>query len=313
MLLTPIPWAARVWALPFLTVLAPSERYHQERGKRHKTLTDWARQMLLQVRRWLPNREIVVVGDNTYAALDLLDRCRREAITFIVRLRLDAALYEPAPPRQPGAKGRPRVKGDRLPLLQQVLDDSNTEWRRVRVSEWYGQSERDVEIASGTAVWYHVGEPVVPIRWVLVRDPAGRFESRALACTDPSVDDEQILAWFIRRWRVETTFQEVRAHLGVETQRQWSDQAIQRTTPVLMGLFSMVTLLAHQQVLNETLTIRQAAWYRKTVPTFSDALASVRRQLWKETLFQMSSSDHDVQENQYYELRHIADLLCYAA
>jgi len=313
MLLTPIPWAARVWALPFLTVLAPSERYHQERDTRHKMLSDWARQMLLQVRRWLPDRDVVIVGDGTYAVLDLMDRCRREAITLIVRFRLDAGLYAPAPPRQPGMKGRPRVKGDRLPTLQQVLNDPHTVWQRVRVPQWYGQGEREVEIASATAVWYQIGKPVVPIRWVLIRDPKGRFESRALACTEPSAQPDQILAWFIRRWCVETTFQEVRAHLGVETQRQWNDNAIQRTTPVLMGLFSIVTLLADRIALSGALTIRQAAWYHKSVATFSDALAAVRRQLWTETLFQGSSSNDDMEINHDEWCQRIADVLCYAA
>jgi hypothetical protein len=313
LLLTPIPWAGKVWALPFLTLLAPSQRYCQERRRRHKTLSDWARQMILQTRHWWPDRDLVVVGDNTYAVLGLMDRCRRARATLIVRFRLDAALYEPAPSRRPGTKGRPRLKGDRLPSLQQVLNDPGTTWRRVHVPEWYGQGEREVEIASATAVWYHVGEPVVPIRWVLVRDPRGKFESRALACTDPSVDAEQILAWFIRRWRVETTFQEVRAHLGVETQRQWNDRAIQRTTPVLMGLFSIVTLLAHRIALRGALTIRQAAWYRKNVPTFSDALAVVRRQLWKQTLSQRSFSIHDITKTQDECIQRFADMLCYAA
>lgn len=140
---------------------------------------------------------------------------------------LDAALDEPAPPRPPRTKGRPRLKGDRLPTLRQVSDDSTTRWRHLRVPQWDGQGQRWVEIASATAVWYHVGEPIVPIRWILVRDRLGRFESRALGCTAPRWTLNKALAWFIRRW-------------CVETQRQWNDQAIQRTTPVLRGLFSIV-------------------------------------------------------------------------
>jgi hypothetical protein len=313
MLLAPIPWALRVWALPFLTALAPSERYHCQRGTPHKLLTDWARQMILQARRWLPDRDLVVVGDGTYAVLDLMDRCRRATVTLIVRFRLDGALYEPAPMRHPGTMGRPRLKGKRLPTLQQVLDDPKTSWRRVLLPQWYGQGERWVEIASETAVWYHIGEPVVPIRWVLVRDPNRQFESRALACTDPSADAERILSWFILRWQVETTFEEVRAHLGVETQRQWNDQAILRTTPVLMGLFSLVTLLAHRQFLDGALTIRQASWYRKMIPTFSDALASVRRQCWKEMIFNTSSLPHDIEKSPDGWMRRVSDILCYAA
>jgi DDE superfamily endonuclease len=140
-LLAPIPWASRVWALPFLSALAYSERYANEHGKRHKPLTEWAWQLLLLVRRWHPERKIVAVADRTYASLKLLDRCRRlsEPITFITRLRLDAALYEPAPPRRPGQMGRPRLKGERLPNLSLLARDPATEWTLITVADWYGK------------------------------------------------------------------------------------------------------------------------------------------------------------------------------
>ena len=314
MLLAWVPWAQRVWALPFLTVLAPSERYHQERGLRHKTLADWTRQMITQVRRWLPDRLLVVVADSSYAVLTLLDACRRlrPAVRFITRLRLDAALYEPAPPRAPGQVGRPRVKGKRLPTLEQVLHHPKTRWQKVTVPRWYSQGEREVEVVTGTGVWYHSGLPVVPIRWVLIRDPQGKFAPQALLCTDQNIEPVQILAWFVQRWQVETTFQEVRTHLGVETQRQWNDLAIQRTTPVLLGLFSLVTLLAHQQAAAGSLTVRQAAWYRKTTPTFSDALAAVRRQLWRYTYSCSSPEKGEGQKPTQAWLECVTETLCYA-
>jgi len=157
MLLTPIPWAKRVWALPFLTVLAPSERYCEKRKRAHKKLTDWARQMLLQVRRWLPGRKLVVVMDASFAAIDFLWQTAKLAnpITLIARFRLDAALYEPAPQRKPGQKGRPRKKGKRLPTLEQVLENTHTLWKTVVIPDWYGEGRREVEIASATAVWFH--------------------------------------------------------------------------------------------------------------------------------------------------------------
>ena len=282
MLLVPIPWAGRVWALPFLTALAPSERYCRERGRRHKKLTDWARQLALQAKRWLPDRALILVADSGFAALELLATLVRHGVTCVTRLRLDAALYEPAPPRRPGAVGRPRTKGPRLPTLAAVLADEETPWRRLTVPGWYGEADRVVEIRSDTAVWRHAGMPVVPIRWVLLRDPQRRFDPQALLCTDLAQDPLQIVRWFVQRWQLEVTFREVRDHLGVETQRQWSDRAIARTTPCLLGLFSIITLLAARLDHRARLRVSAAAWYRKERPTFSDALAAARRQFWAE-------------------------------
>lgn len=248
---------------------------------RHKSLTDWARQMIAQVRRWLPDRALVVVADSTYAALELLAAAvgLPQPVTMITRLRLDAALYDPAPAREPGKRGAPCKKGTRQPSLAQRLTDPKTSWERVNV-EWYGRTTRTVELASGTAVWYHSGLPVVPLRWVLIRDVQGKFDPQALLSTDLSLSAQQIVEWFVWRWQLSVTFEEARAHLGVETQRQWSELAIVRTTPALLGLFSLVTVFAHQLLQGQDLVARQAAWYQKKVPTFSDTLAFVRQQLW---------------------------------
>jgi DDE superfamily endonuclease len=268
MLLVPIPWTTRVWALPFLSALAPSERYAAARGKRHKKLTDWAWQLLLQVRRWYPQREIVAVADSTYASLKLLFRCRSlsRPVTFITRLRLDAALYEPAPPRRPGQIGRPRLKGERLPNLSVVAEDPATVWKPLMIANWYGSGRRMVEITSETAVWYSTGLFAVPLRWVLVRDPQGRFKTQALLCTDLKAAPRKILSWFVMRWQLEVTFQEMRRHLGFETQRQWSELAIRRTTPALLGSFSLVALFAHRRMTQTAGTFRRAAWYHKRHP-----------------------------------------------
>jgi hypothetical protein len=314
MLLVPIPWAGRSWALPFLTALAPSERYDQQRRRRHKALTDWARQLLLVVRRWWPDRALVAVADSSYAAIELLAACRAWAppVTLITRLRLDAALYEPASPRHPQQRGRPRLKGRRLPTLAVIAADPQTTWASLTIAHWYGRTERTVEVVTATAVWYHGGLPPVPLRWVLIRDPAGTFDPQALLCTDLAVAPEQILTWFVQRWQLEVTFEEVRRHLGVETQRQWSDLAIQRTTPVLLGLFSLVTVLAHPH-LRATGCVRQAAWYPKPLPTFADALALVRRQLWEHTLFCTSPAADDIIKVPRAVMERLTDALCYAA
>ncbi|MDI3309163.1 MAG: transposase [Acetobacteraceae bacterium] len=285
MLLVPIPWAGRVWALPFLTALAPSERYCRERGLRHKKLTDWGRQLVLQARRWMPGRPLVLVADNGFSALEFLAALLRQRITCVTRLRLDAALYQPAPPRRPGAVGRPRAKGARLPTLVEVLANKTTRWRRVTVPGWYGEGDRVVEICSDIAVWRHAGSPVVPIRWVLLRDPCRRFAPQALLCTDPAQEPLQVIRWFVQRWQLEVTFREVRDHLGMETQRQWSGQAIARTTPCLLGLFSIVALLAARLNGRARTRVSVSAWYRKQRPTCADTLAAVRRAIWREPGF----------------------------
>jgi hypothetical protein len=312
MRLAPIPWAGRVWALPFLTALAPSERHCREQGRRHKTLTDWARQVTVQARRWLPGRELVLVGDSGFAALELLAALARRGVVCITRLRLDAALSDP-PPRKPGAVGRPRTKGKRLPTLATVLADADTPWQRVTVPGWYGEGERVVELCSDTALWRHSGMPIVPIRWGLLRDPLGRFDLQALLCTDLTRDPLQVVCWFVQRWQLEVTFREVRDHLGVETQRQWSDLAIARTTPCLLGLFSLVTLLAARLSAPARQAVTTAAWYRKKRPTFSDTLAAVRREVWREQGLVTSGRTPDVRKLRPALRNAVTYALCHAA
>jgi DDE superfamily endonuclease len=315
MLLAPIPWAKRVWALPFLTALCPSERYSENRGRRHKKLTDWARQLLYQAHRWLPGRQVVVLADASFAAIELLGHIIQlpNPICMITRFRLDAALYCPAPPRKEGQKGRPRKKGARLPTLKQVLANPKTAWKKMTVPDWYGEGRREVEMVSDVAVWFHNGMPALPIRWVLIRDPKGAFDPQALLCTDLVTKPEQMVKWFVMRWRVEVTFHEVRTHLGVETQRQWSDLAISRTTPVLLGLFSLVTLLAHTHARHGKLPVRQAAWYSKPLPTFSDALAIVRQNLWQHVYFQPSHLQGNVRKISAKALECLRNAVCYTA
>jgi len=314
MLLTPIAWAERIWALPVMTVLAPSERYYETRGRKPKTLTERAIQMIKQLRRWLPNRRLVIVGDSSYAALDLLATCQAlsETVTFVTRLRLDAALYEPAPPYT--GRGRPRKKGARLPTPQAYLEAADTRWTMVEV-RWYDGQIREMELASNTAVWYHTGKTPVPMRWVLVRDPQGEYETVCLLCTDQPVAPPQIVEWFVMRWQVEVTFEESRRHLGIETQRQWSDKAIARTTPLLLGLFSWITLVAHAFHLSgQPVMARQAIWYAKSLPTFSDALALVRFQLWAaSSTLHTSREQPDLIKISRPFFVSLVETLCYAA
>lgn len=264
MLLTEIPFAGKVWALPFLTILCPSERYDEERVIRHQKLTDRARQAILLIKRWLPDVDLIFVGDRSFAALDLLNAVK-DKVSVVTRLRLDAALYKKAAAPKPGQLGRPRKKGARLPTLQAVIDNPQTKWKRVTIRRWDGEENREIEIVSGKCVWYHVGKEAVPIRWVIIRHPSAKFETQALLCTDREATPRQIIEWFIKRWQVEVTFEETRRHLGIESQRQWSDKAINRTTPCLFGLFSLIAIVAQEFSKQGKLKMREAILVSKGV------------------------------------------------
>jgi hypothetical protein len=312
MLLVRVPFAERVWALPFLTALAPSERFAQQQGIRHKAITDWGRQLVKQVRRWVAERRIILVCDSTYAAFEFLAGLRAH-VTIITQMRLDSGLYAPAPEPPPGKRGRKRLKGERLPSLRERLHDPATTWQRIRLRTWYGRTAKWVEINTFTAIWYYKGKPPVFGRFVLVRDPEGQLETRAYLCTDASLRPTRILSYFVRRWQMEVTFAECRRHLGVETQRQWSSLAIERTTPVLLGLFSLVSLLGQRLHGTGELTPRQAAWYSKPALSFSDAIAAVRRQLWLHENISYSPADGDNPFISSSLLQRWADALTYAA
>lgn len=282
-----------MWALPFLSALAPSERYCQEHRKHHKTITDWARQMILQLRRWLPGKALVVVADSSYAAQELLGAVG-SYVSFITRLRLDAALYEPAPARKPGQMGPPRLKGARQPSLAGRLEDGRLRWKTIQIARWYNEVDKKVQVASGISIWYRAGKPAVQIRWVLIKDKQRNKRPVALLSTDVSLQAEQIIGYFIRRWSMEVTFKEVREQLGVESQRQRSDRAIACTTPMLMALFSIVTLWANSLFKSRLLKMQPSAWYTKKHATFSDALAAVRRQIWQQRELYLSEQQGEM-------------------
>jgi hypothetical protein len=284
------PWTKRSWALPFLSVLATSPEVDTRLGRRHKTVPELAGQLMAVVRRWFPAVPIKLIGDGAYSGLTLGLTCAKYHVTLIAPLRLDACLCAPAPERQPGQNGRPRIKGKRFPKLSQVLVDPETSWQRSQVT-WYDGSIQVVEWCCGSALWYRAGQPPLPIRWVMTRDPAGKRPVRAYFSTDPQQPGLSIVLDFIKRWSIEVTFEESRAHLGIESQRQWSDRAIERSTPCLFGLYSVVALLG--QALHPTgdIPFQPTAWYRKQQATFGDVLATVRCALWGN--FSYSTSAHD--------------------
>lgn len=253
-LLVEVPWSEkRQWALPFLTVPVLAPKTSEEMGKPHRTLIDKTQLLVRLVRRWQPKREVVLVGDGSYAAVRLGHTCRGLSnegpmARLVARLRLDATLHSPPGPQPEGKRGPKPKKGRREPSLKARLEDPQSEWRTVSVP-WYAGEEKTLEMMTGTSLWYRAGESPLPIRWILLRCPEQQqqqqqsFPPIALFCSDPESSVGQIVGWFVGRWSIEVTFEESRAHLGLETQRQWSVRALERSTPCLLGLFSVVVVL----------------------------------------------------------------------
>ena len=291
MLLVPVHWSRRVWALPFLTALCRPAEKHSRR--RHKTSIDWVRQMMKQVRRWLPGQRLVLVVDGGFAAVALALACVKNRVVMVSRLRWDAALYHRPGPQPAGKRGPKPTTGKRQRSLQGGAERSATPWETVAVV-WYGGHLKNLWVFSRTALWYTPCHPPIAIRYVLVADPEGKLRMEAFFCTDLEATPVEILQWVVMRWSVEVTFEEGRAHLGLETQRQWSDQAIARTTPVLLALFSLVTVLALKLSHGGEIPVPLTAWYHKPEPTFADCLALVRRHLWRARYLMNSASEVDI-------------------
>ena len=314
MLMVKLPWSERKWALPVLTTLATSKKYDQAHNRPHKSSVDWTVQMIRLLRRWIPRRVIVLVADGGYAAVKLALCCAGlpTAVTLVCKMRLDAALYDPPPARRPGRKGRVPKKGKKQRSLAKRINDPSIQWTTIRV-RWYDGKLRTLEFFSGVSLWYTSGLAPVQIRWVVIRDPKGTLRTEALLCTDIDAEPRQIVAWYIVRWNIEVTFEELRAHLGVETQRQWSDLAIARTTPVLFSLFSLVVLMANHMIKDGRLPIQKHAWYQKSQATFSDAIAIVRRDIWRSLYYANSSRRGESSISGAAFLNILLQTVCYAS
>jgi hypothetical protein len=287
-LLVSVPWASRQWALPFLCVPVLSEKTAKRLGKPHRSGIWWTVFLLTKVRAWYPGREIVLVGDGGYAAVELVATCQRLRVKLISRLRLDAQLHAFAEPQPSSKRGPKPKKGKRLRSLASLANDPKTLWCVSEVP-WYGSQIKALGYRAGLCLWYTPGQDPVPVGWVLVRyeetnTRTGKVTVKfaAFFCSDtsdPAITSEQILGWYVGRWNIEVTFEEIRAHLGLQTQRHWSTRAIERTTPCLFGLFSLVVLMA-QRLHPVALPLRQSGWYTKEEASFSDVLAAVRSHLW---------------------------------
>lgn len=287
MVLTQLPWLeiGVCWALPVLTALCPSAGFYAKKGKPAKKLTDFARQMISWLGRQAKHiqRSIYLVGDGSFATLELFINAYQCNIGMIARMKLNARLYELPPKDYPKGKRGPKPPvGKRLMSMGKRLSEKGIKWDSVVFSHWYGNRDKVMLMTSGVAIWRKSNSALVKVKWVLLKDPDGKLEPVLLACSDFEIDSKNMVSFFVRRWRVEVTFAEVRRHLGVETQRQWSDLAIERTTPCLMAMFSIVCLLA-DKLKPEQLVINHTAWYKKNRMTFSDILTAVRLEIFQKT------------------------------
>lgn len=276
------PFAARPWALPVLCALYRPEELNRGEGRRHKTPTRLAMQLVATLIHWFPERTFILVGDGGYASHELARFCwrHRRHVTLVSRFHPQANLYD-APPKAKARMGRPRLKGRKRAAPSAVV--ARSKGKRFTVN-WYGGKRRRVELISGTGHWYKGGGGLVPVRWVFVHDVSGTHRDEYFYSTDPTLTGAQIVSLYTGRWSIEVTFQEVRAHLGFATPRNWSAKSVLRTAPCLLGLFSLVSLIFARHTRDQRIKPSCMPWYAKPEPTFSDAMATVRRLCWAEVL-----------------------------
>jgi uncharacterized protein YerC len=284
-ILVRLPFTTRLWALPILVVLYRSPAKDKKQRGRHKTPAQLMRQMLKVMLRWFPDRHFVFAGDGGFGTHELARSAakRPRRLTLVSRFYADANLYK-APPvvRGKKPKGRPRVKGAKMPAPAQVV--AKTKERHKLNVAWYGGGRRDVEVVSGTAHWFKSGEGLVPVLWVYVHDGTGTHRDDYFFTTDVSLSAQTVIETFTGRWSIETTFQEMRAYLGLETTRGWCAQTVRRVAPCLFGLYSVVAVLYTQLPKRHT-RLWAIDWPGKKDVTFSDAITAVRRWLWQEWVF----------------------------
>jgi hypothetical protein len=305
-------WCTRTLALPFLTALVPSEDGNKTNNRKHKTLQTWTCQIIMQIRRWFPDRTVFLIADNEFATAGIALQSIKHSISFISRLKLNARLFD-FPFRN--LMGRPRNKGLRLPSIVSMLADPSITWISKKAL-WYGGKHKEIEFITGTCLWHvmtHSQSPI-PIRYVLLRDPAGKFKPVLLMSTGMDLDAVTIIESYVERWNIEVTFHEAREHLGIETQRQWSDMAIARSTPILFALYSLSILIGKSLMEKGLIHVENAAWYAKDEIKLSDILTGIRKHILEEMYFcKRGVQSETLQKCDENLISRIVDLFLHAA
>jgi DDE superfamily endonuclease/Archaeal putative transposase ISC1217 len=262
-----------------------ARRKVQASKPRHKTPSELMRQLLAVLIHWFPDRQFVFAGDGGYGthALSRFASRHHRHLSLVSLFYPNAGLYDPPPVVVGKQNGRPRKKGAQQPSPAAVV--ATTERTALNVS-WYGGGRRDVEVVSGTGQWYKSGTGLVPVLWVFVQDRTGTHRDSYLFSTDLTLTATQVIETYTGRWSIETTFQEMRAYLGLETTRGWTKRTILRAAPCLFGLFSVVALLYNLLPATPAADPGAVSYRGKTEVTFSDAITMVRRQLWRDGVFE---------------------------
>lgn len=306
------PGTKSVWSLPFMSILlrqnkplTRSKNINDKLNKRrHKKFTTYTEQLVHVLRRWLgPDREIVLVGDSAFCCRRICRACIKRRVTFCTRFRLNASLYA-SPPPPTGKRGRRRIIGNRLPNLSEIASDPETVWELHEVP-WYGGESHKIELVSGTALWYHdsLGKPV-PIKWVLSRDPENPDEVTPFLCTNQSCSSLEVIECLVHRWSIETTFQEVRCHMGYESIHTWADKGVERVSPAIMASYSIVCLVGATAMEDnkEQIQPQKSAWYKKTHVTFSDVHSYVKSLIIKESIFPHPAKSKPLRKKILYDM-----------
>jgi hypothetical protein len=290
--LVKFPFATRPWALPVLIDLYRSEEDDRKRNRPHRTPAHLMCRLLRVLLLRFPDRTFVFTGDSSYGTHEVARFCyrHRARLTLVSKLHPDANLFDPPPPYT--GKGRPRIKGGRRPKPRQAVAAAAT-FTPLEVG-WYGGGKRRVDALEGTGHWYKAGRGLVPLRWVFVRDMAGTHRDEYFFTTDPSASPTGVIGCYCGRWNIETTFQEARSCLGLETTRGWCKQTVLRAAPCLLGLYTVVATLFH--ALPASKRVGAVTWPGKATGTFSDALCAVRRWLWNEAILPQAREDTDLKE-----------------
>jgi hypothetical protein len=301
------------WSLPFLSyLLTPAKPLSTSRNEsdlkgkmRHKKMPKVTCQIIIQIRRWIgPKRKIIVVADSAFCCREICRTCIKYNVAFCSQLRLDASLHD-FPPTEKAKRGRPRVVGARLPNLETLLEDKKQKWISMSVS-WYQGRTKILEVLTGTCLWYHNTVGGVPIRWILTRDPTGEKKPMALLVTDLTICAEQVIEYFVGRWSIETTFQEINDHFKLETIHTWSDTSINRTAPSIIASYSLACIIVSETVKSTGIEIapQQSAWYEKSTVTFSDVMVYLKLLILNKKYFSQSKKSATQEEMDLETLIH---------